>query len=68
MPPTDNAKLSGTCKSCGWPVVFLLCNDALATTPPYSGSDWWMYCSNPTCEHHSPGEDVWQGSPEWVDG
>lgn len=43
------------CKSCGWPVIYALCNDGMGRVPPYSENDWWAYCSNKTCEKH-PGE------------
>lgn len=55
------------CGDCGWPIVDACCNDGLATTEPYNGWDWWMYCSNKTCKNH-PGEGVFQNWPDWILG
>lgn len=41
------------CKCCGWPVVYVLCNDGMGKIKPYADSDWWAYCANKTCEKHS---------------
>lgn len=38
------------CKDCGWPIVFVCCNDEM--THLYKGEDWWMYCSNQGCLNH----------------
>lgn len=51
------------CEACGWPAVTAMCNDGMASTEPYCGSDRWVYCSNKTCKNHA-GEDVSMGMPE----
>lgn len=55
----DNAH----CRNCDWPVVFVCCN---GQREPHSKWDWWMYCSNPACNHHS-GDGVAQDDPSWVE-
>lgn len=52
------------CKACGWPIILTCCNDGMGEVPPFAGNDWWHYCSNKTCAHHT-GEGVFQQSPEW---
>lgn len=63
----NNAKMiEYQCKTCKWPVISTLCNDGMMTTPPYSEWDWWMYCSNKTCEHHQ-GEGYFQDTPDFIE-
>jgi len=52
-----NAKIrpGHICKTCGWPVIYTLCNGGMGRTQPYINHDWWVYCANKTCEKH-PGE------------
>jgi hypothetical protein len=52
------------CKDCGWPVIFVCCNDEMAVAAPYALWDWWYYCSNKACGRHS-GDGVFQNAPEW---
>jgi hypothetical protein len=52
------------CKACGWPIIFVCCNDGMGEHPPFAGNDWWYYCANKTCQHHT-GEGVFQSQPEW---
>lgn len=65
--PLVSAKIYGNihCGTCGWPIILACCNDAMATTVPYAGNDWWLYCSNKACPHHA-GSDLFQTLPDWV--
>lgn len=67
MPNASVLKNRKCCK-CGWPVVFLLCNKELMTTPPYSNFDYWEYCANKTCEHHE-GQGIYSatGNADFVE-
>lgn len=62
----------GTCKCCGWPVIFACCNDGFAKNLEDNGcfdcSDWWVYCTNKGCNYHD-GEDAGQNTKYylWVD-
>ena len=49
------------CRCCGWPIIELCCN----LSEPYIAFDWWVYCCNPTCQHHH-GEGVFQEQPSWI--
>lgn len=66
----DNTiKQLGTCKSCGWPVIFACCNDGFGKNLKDGDcADWWTYCTNKGCDHHV-GEDAGQGTKYrlWVD-
>lgn len=53
------AWFTGTCASCGAPVV--------VTGSQKDGEDYLWYCSNKTCAHHNPGDDTGDmESPDWV--
>lgn len=54
------------CSACKWPIVSALCNDGMAVTDPYASSDWWMYCSNKTCENHAGTAFALGDEPEFV--
>jgi hypothetical protein len=54
------------CVSCGWGIVLIVCTDGLEEIEPYSGWDWWIYCSKPICENHV-GEGVDAVAPGWVE-
>ena len=66
-PPSQTAKLReyAFCANCGWPVVYVFCNDGMAHTAPYSGWDNWIYCANKTCRHHA-GEGIFHNMPDWI--
>ena len=51
------------CKDCGYAIIYVCCNAALATTKPYSDYEWWHYCSNKTCHNHN-GVGVSQDEPQ----
>ena len=53
------------CNCCGWPIVFVCCNDSFNDFEDAIDWDWWYYCSNKSCEHHE-GEGIWQDTPDWV--
>lgn len=59
----ESATIRGYCKTCGWPVVDMCCNGDV-NIEPYCKWDWWLYCSNPTCENHK-GEGVFQNDVKW---
>jgi len=46
------------CKNCGWPVIYALCKDEMATLAPYSSVARWVYCSNKACESHAGVIDI----------
>ena len=54
---------TGTCRDCGYNVV---------VTQPHAevfpDMDYWWYCSNKRCKHHSTGEHTGDmETPDWVD-
>jgi len=53
------------CKTCGWSIVSVCCNDGMAEGE-WGKWDWWLYCSNKSCVHHE-GEGVYQNIPDWID-
>jgi hypothetical protein len=53
------------CLTCGWPVIFVYCNDGMARIAPYSEWNAWTYCTNKTCKHHD-GEGVLHNMPGWI--
>lgn len=55
----------GTCRKCGWAVIFACCNDGFDKNMDKAW-DWACYCSNKGCDNHEA-EGIWQsGPPEWV--
>jgi hypothetical protein len=55
-----------TCGNCGWPVVRAFCNDRMAFTEPFSGNDYWAYCSNKACTDHA-GQGYSQVDPDFIE-
>lgn len=58
------------CKECGWPTIHACVNwdadlfpskEHLDLHPEDEGADFWVYCSNKSCKHHTGrawGQDV----------
>ena len=67
-PPIVSARILAFtyCAACQWPIILVACNDNMARTAPYTGNDWWIYCSNKACTHHA-GVDLYNTLPEWVE-
>lgn len=57
--------LSGTCKDCGWPVVFSCSNGPMQELHPMT--DYWCYCSNQACKNHSGGESGCGDYPDFFE-
>lgn len=56
----------GECAQCGYPVITITTNQLdLEALDPGSHWDWWMYCTNKTCEHHV-GCGYFQTDPSWL--
>jgi hypothetical protein len=62
---TAQIRENSFCLACGWPVMFVYCNDGMARTAPYSEWNSWTYCTNKTCKHHD-GEGVFHNMPDWI--
>lgn len=54
------------CAECGWSVLTVPVNGAMAVDPRWAGNDWWSYCTNKACVRHV-GESVFQDAPDWVE-
>ena len=59
----------GTCKDCGWAIIFACCNDGFLDNmhKVHQHWDWWVYCANKGCVHHE-GEGIFQNEIEWCIG
>lgn len=57
------------CSTCGHQIImtqpeFTMTNDPESTAEP---ADYWWYCSNPACNNHHPGEQLFNDEcPQWV--
>lgn len=52
----------GVCADCGYPAIRTTTNNNHPMS--YQGWDYWQYCTNKGCQHHT-GEGYAQCNPEW---
>lgn len=60
------------CGRCGWPAIEVAVNDDMIAyakqQDPVNGpyADWWIYCSNKGCEHHTGTVSNMFEDPSWT--